>query len=43
MVWFHKSTKALIPAYDGLEADTDAAFRALTPQGFAKAFFNANR
>ena len=42
MVWLHKSAKDLIPAYAGFRADTDAAFRALTPQGFARAFFEAN-
>ena len=42
MVWLHKSAKALIPAYAPFEATTDAAFRALTPQGFARAFFEAN-
>lgn len=43
MVWLHKSAKKLIPAYAHLEADTDAAFRALTPQGFAWAFYEANQ
>ncbi len=44
MVWFHKSSYDLIPAYHGLpRPTTDAAFRAMTPQGFAKAFFEVNR
>jgi hypothetical protein len=43
MVWLHKSAYKNIPAYHGLtEPDTDAAFRAMTPQGFAQAFFLAN-
>lgn len=37
----HKSHKKYIRAFDYFEADTDAAFRAITPQGFAKAFFEA--
>jgi len=44
MVWLHKSAYDLIPAYHHLpRPDTDAAFRAMTPQGFAKAFFEANQ
>lgn len=39
----HKSHKRFIRSFDCFEADTDAAFRAITPQGFAKAFFEANR
>jgi hypothetical protein len=43
MVWFHKSAYDLIPSYHGLpRPTTDAAFRAMTPQGFARAFFEAN-
>lgn len=42
MVWLHKSSKALIPSFSGFSADTDAAFRAITPQGFARAFYAAN-
>jgi hypothetical protein len=30
-------------AYAPFDATTDAAFRALTPQGFARAFFAANQ
>ncbi len=44
MVWLHKSAQWQIPAYwDFPPAETDAAFRAMTPQGFARAFFEANR
>lgn len=42
MVWLHRSAKDHIPAYAEFEAENDAAFRALTPQGFARAFFEAN-
>ena len=43
MVWLHKSAYDLIPAYHDLpRPTTDAAFRAMTPQGFARAFFEAN-
>lgn len=44
MVWLHKSAYDLIPAYHGLpRPTTDAGFRAMTPQGFARAFFNENQ
>ena len=44
MVWLHKSSYDLIPAYHGLpRPTTDAAFRAMTPQGFARAFFESNQ
>ena len=43
MVWFHKASYDLIPTYHGLpRPTTDAGFRAMTPQGFAKAFFEVN-
>jgi hypothetical protein len=42
MVWLHKSSKALIPSFAEYKAETDAAFRAITPTGFANAFFEAN-
>lgn len=42
MIWLHKSAKQFIPAYQKFKAETDADFRALTPQGFANAFFKAN-
>jgi hypothetical protein len=31
-----------IPQFKGIEVETDAALRAITPPGFAKAFFRAN-
>lgn len=44
MVWLHKSAYDKIPAYHVFDRpETDAAFRAMTPQGFAQAFFEANR
>lgn len=43
MVWLHKSAKDLIPSFAPFSVETDAAFRAITPQGFAQAFFEANR
>ena len=42
MIWLHKAAQADIPAYRQFEAATDADFRALTPQGFARAFFKVN-
>lgn len=39
----HKSHKEFIHSFDCFEADTDAAFRSITPQGFARAFFDANK
>ena len=43
-IWLHKSAYDLIPAYHSLpRPDSDAAFRAMTPQGFAKAFYEANK
>lgn len=41
--YLHKSAQKDIPQLDGFAADTDAAFRAITPPGFAKAFFKANQ
>lgn len=38
----HKSHKKFIKSFDDFSVDTDAAFRAITPQGFANAFFKAN-
>lgn len=38
----HKSHKRLIRSFDPFVAVDDASFRAITPQGFAKAFFEAN-
>lgn len=41
--YLHKSAQALIPQLAWATPKTDADFRAITPPGFAKAFFNANR
>jgi hypothetical protein len=38
----HVGHKKLIRAFDPFEANTDADFRAITPPGFAQAFFNSN-
>lgn len=38
----HKSHKKLIRAFDPFEADSDAAFRSITPPKFAQAFFELN-
>jgi hypothetical protein len=44
MVWLHKSAYDLIPAYHDLpRPETDAAFRAMTPQGFSRQFYEANQ
>jgi hypothetical protein len=42
-VWLHKSAIDLIPQLAGFTPENDAAFRAITPPGFAQAFFRANR
>ena len=42
IAFLHKSAISLIPQFAGIEAETDAALRAITPPGFAKAFFEAN-
>lgn len=41
--FLHKSAQAKIPQLAGFQADNDAAFRAITPPGFAQAFFEANK
>ena len=41
--YLHKSEQALIPQLAWATPKTDADFRAITPPGFAQAFFNANR
>ncbi|GHT69284.1 hypothetical protein FACS1894110_18430 [Spirochaetia bacterium] len=41
--FLHKGAIKAIPQLAGFKADTDAAFRAITPPGFAQAFFEANR
>lgn len=40
--FLHKSALALIPQLSGFSPATDADFRAITPPGFAQAFFRAN-
>jgi hypothetical protein len=42
ITFLHKSAKLLIPQFKDFEVDTDAALRAITPPGFAKAFFGVN-
>lgn len=41
--FLHKSSHKLIPQLAFANPDSDAAFRAITPPGFAEAFFNANK
>lgn len=41
--YLHKSAQALIPQLAWTRPETDADFRAITPPGFAKAFFESNR
>jgi hypothetical protein len=43
LVWLHRSAIKNIPQLAGFEPKSDAAFRAITPPGFARAFFEANR
>ena len=42
IVYLHKSSKKYIPEYKNLNIKTDAEFRAITPPGFAQAFYEAN-
>lgn len=44
MVWLHKSSLSVVPSFAPFASriKTDSDFRAVTPQGFAKAFFEAN-
>jgi hypothetical protein len=42
IAFLHKSAKSLIPQFIDLEIEADATLRAITPPGFAKAFFEAN-
>jgi len=42
IAFLHKSAISLIPQFAGIEAEKDATLRAITPPGFAKAFFEAN-
>jgi len=41
--YLHKSAQALIPQLARAHPQTDADFRAITPPGFAKAFWRANK
>ena len=41
--YLHKSAQQFIPQLAWASPQTDADFRAITPPGFAKAFFKANR
>lgn len=41
--YLHKSAQQLIPQLEWASPKTDADFRAITPPGFAEAFFQANR
>jgi hypothetical protein len=43
IAYLHKSAQALIPQLQCFQVKTDADFRAITPPGFAKAFYEANR
>lgn len=41
--YLHKSAQSLIPQLQGIPVRTDADFRAITPPGFAQAFYKANK
>lgn len=41
--FLHKSAQALIPQLEGFKCENDAAFRAITPPSFAKAFYEENQ
>jgi len=43
LAFLHRSAKDKIPQFAGFEVHSDAAFRALTPPGFAAAFFTVNQ
>jgi hypothetical protein len=43
IAFLHKSAKVKIPQFAAFDVSSDAAFRAITPPGFASAFFLANR
>lgn len=43
IAYLHKSAQSLIPQLGGFSVRTDADLRAITPPGFAKAFFEANK
>jgi len=42
IAFFHKSAITKIPQLESFNIDSDAALRAITPPGFARAFFKAN-
>ena len=42
IAFLHQSAKSLIPQFADFDIETDAALRAITPPGFAKAFYEAN-
>lgn len=41
--YLHKSAQSLIPQLAWASPKTDADFRAITPPGFARAFYEANK
>jgi hypothetical protein len=41
--YLHKSVIKDIPQLQGYEPENDAAFRAITPPGFANAFYEVNK
>jgi len=43
IAFLHKSAQQFIPSFKNFNPKTDADFRAITPQGFAKAFFEMNK
>lgn len=43
IAYLHKSAQKNIPQLEDFEVETDADLRAITPPGFASAFFNANQ
>ena len=43
LAYLHKSAWSLIPQFCSFPIDSDAAFRAITSPGFAKAFFEKNK
>ena len=43
IAYLHKSAKQYIPDFKDISCKDDAEFRAITPTGFAKAFFEANK
>lgn len=43
IAYLHKSAQANIPQLQCFEVTNDASFRAITPPGFAQAFFKANQ